>query len=165
MTLAETTTGTWTIDTAKTTVTATARMLSLADVPATFQVTSGSISIVDGALTAVEVVADATSYTSSISKRNKDVTTQKGLLDATTYPTITFTASGGSERQVSGEVTIKGTTVPLTFSISGLTIADTTATFEATTTLDRFSVGVNKSPAFVIGKDIEVRVSASATKN
>jgi len=165
MTLAETATGTWTIDPAKTTVTATAKMMSAANVPATFQVESGSISITDGQLTGVDVVADAASYKSSISKRNKDVTLQKGLLDANNYPTITFTASGGSEKQVTGEVTIKGHTVPLAFMVSKLQVEEGTASFEATTTIDRFSVGVDKSPAFVIGKDIDVRVTATATKS
>ena len=164
MILADIATSTWMVDPSKTTVTATAKMMSVADVPATFDVLSGSVSIVDGTLASVEVQADAASYKSSIPKRNKDVTMQKGLLDAASYPTITFVASGGTEQQVGGEVTIKGKTVPLVFAVSDLNVGEDSASFVATATLDRFSVGVSKSPAFVIGKDINVRVMVSANK-
>lgn len=164
MALTELATSTWTIDASRTTITATAKMMSAANVPATFQVVSGSISVIDGALGAIEVVADAKSYKSAIGKRNKDVTTQKGLLDANTYPTMTFTASGGSEQQVSGQVEIKGQTVPLSFTVSKLDVGEASATFELATTIDRFSVGVDKSPAFVIGRDIDVQVTAVANK-
>lgn len=162
MAIADLPNATWTIDAAKTTVTATAKMMTAVAVPATFDVVSGSITIADGQVAGVEVMVDATSYTSSIAKRNKDVKA-KGFLDAANYPTITFTASGGSEEKVAGEVTIKGTTVPLTFSVSEVDVQGSAATFTATTMVDRFAVGVDKSPAFVIAKDVAVEVNASAT--
>lgn len=164
MTLTELATGSWTIDASRTVITATAKMMSAASVPATFTVVSGTISVTDGQLSSVEVVADAKSYTSSIGKRNKDVTSQKGLLDANNYPTITFTAAGGDEQRVSGEVEIKGKTVPLVFTVSKLDVQDDSASFELAATLDRFSVGVDKSPAFVIGRDIDVQVAVVANK-
>lgn len=75
-----------------------------------------------------------------------------------------ITASGGSEQQVSGEVEIKGRTVPLVFTVSKLDVGEDSASFELETTLDRFSVGVDKSPAFVIGRDIDVQVTVGANK-
>ena len=77
---------------------------------------------------------------------------------------MTFTASGGSEQQVSGQVEIKGQIVPLSFTVSKLDVGEASATFELATTIDRFSVGVDKSPAFVIGRDIDVQVAAVANK-
>ena len=115
MALTELATGSWTIDASRTVITATAKMMSAASVPATFTVVSGTISVTDGQLSSVEVVADAKSYTSSIGKRNRDVTSQKGLLDANNYPTITFTAAGGDEHVMSVETVQRFKPHPTTY--------------------------------------------------
>lgn len=162
MAISELPSGTWALSSINSSVSATAKMMNAVPVPATFQVVSGSISIVDGELDIVEATVDASSYKSSIAKRNKDVTSS-AFLDAAKFPTMTFTASGGSDRRVTGQLTVKGQTVEVAFAISELRVSGTDATFVATATVDRFAFGVSKSPAFVIGKDIDITVHASAS--
>ena len=54
--------------------------------------------------------------------------------------------------------------MPLSFTVSNLDVGEASATFELAATIDRFSVGVDKSPAFVVGRDIDVQVTAVANK-
>lgn len=65
---------------------------------------------------------------------------------------------------MSGRVEIKGQIMPLSFTVSNLDVGEASATFELAATIDRFSVGVDKSPAFVVGRDIDVQVTAVANK-
>ncbi len=161
-------TGTWKLDPAATTVTVAAKKLLLWTIPATLTVTDGTVEIDEtGKVAGVEVVADAGSYTSKNSKRDEHVV-GSDFLHATEHPTITFRsgtvapAIGG--HRADGTVTIKGRTSPIAVTIGDLAIDDTTATFAATTTVDRRALGVDKLPALVIGHELQLSVRAAARK-
>ena len=155
--------GTWTIDPNATTVTATAKMMKLIDVPATFDVRSGTITIVDGRIEAVHVVLDAASYSTGNAKRDNHVTSPD-FFDADNHPTFEFKATAGDDTAlILGQIARSGQTTPASFEVSDLRIEQETASFIATATVDRAKLGITKMPPFVIGNEIVVSVEASAT--
>lgn len=160
--------GTWQLDPAETTVTVTVKKLLLWTIPATLTVAGGTIEIDDdGTVSAIDVTADAGSYTSGMAKRNEEVIGPK-LLDAATYPTITFhadtvvPASGGF--RADGTVTVKGTTSPISLDVKGVDANGTTGTFQATATVDRRSIGVDAMPSLIIGNDLDITISAGVRR-
>lgn len=156
--------GTWTIDPDRTTLTVTVQKMKFISVPATLDLSSGHIEIANGAVTSVEVVADAASYKSSSGMRNKEVVGKK-FLDAENHPTITFSASNPSATtHIGGTVQIKGKNSPIAFAITDLEVSDSLASFTATSTVDRMAAGVDMMPAFVIAPELEIKVSAVASK-
>lgn len=164
--------GTWTIDPSTTTVTLSATMLGFIKVPATLTVVSGTIEINDNhELTAVEVVADAASYSSNSRKRNEHVL-GADFLDVEKHPHIVFTANSvepsGSGYRANGSVTVKGQTFPLKLMVNSVDVGQIDAgrgSFQATAAIDRVGVGVDKMPAFVIGRTLQLTVSADATRS
>lgn len=156
--------GMWTLDPAATTVSVTVKKMKVITVTASIDVTSGSIGIADGQVASVEVIANAASYASPNAKRNEHVV-GPDFLDATTHPTISFSAAGGDDsHRVAGVVTIKGQSTPVTFDVNDLKITDDSASFRASATVDRFALGIDKMPAFVIARDLDVTVTTSAKR-
>jgi polyisoprenoid-binding protein YceI len=169
-TVTELPTGTWQIDPAATTVTVTVKKFGgLMTVPATLEVTAGTISVDEQhRVVDVAVSTDAASYRSKNSKRNEHVIS-KDFLDSDRYPTITFETDSVAERgdgyQTTGTVTVKGNRTPVEVTIDSVAVGVDTATFTATTTVDRLALGVDKMPAFVIGKDLVIEVAATAQRS
>ena len=64
-----------------------------------------------------------------------------------------------------GTVTIKGQTSPIDVSVSNVDLDGATGSFVATATVDRNAIGVDKLPALVIGRHLDITVSATARKN
>ena len=162
-------TGTWTLDPAATTIIVSAKKLGVFTIPATLTVVSGTIDIGDDhQVTNVDIVADASSYTSKNPKRNEHITSAD-FLDADAHPTIVFrsgnvTSSDGGLTS-NGTVTIKGQTSPIDVSVSNVDLDGATGSFVATATVDRNAIGVDKLPALVIGRHLDITVSATARKN
>lgn len=159
--------GNWSIDTSATLVTVTVKKLGVITVRATLDVVSGSIEIDnDHEVSSVEIVADATSYASPNAKRNQHVVSDD-FLDAETYPTISMKASSatasGETYLCSGTVTVKGQSAPIGFTITDLAIQGSTATFNATASVDRQDIGISKMPSLIIGSTLGIEVSAVAT--
>lgn len=160
-------TGTWAIDTDATSLTVTVKKLGVITVPATLNVLSGSIEINDEhEVSAVEIVADATSYASPNPKRNEHVLSDD-FMAADTHPTISMTATSaianGTGYLCSGTVTVKGQEAPISFDVTGPSVSGSTATFKATASVDRRTIGISKMPSFVIGSTLAIEVSASAS--
>ncbi len=164
-------TGTWTLDPA-TSITVTATKLGFIKVPATIALLSGTVQIDDQhQVTAVSATGDAASYTSPNAKRNDHVR-GADFLATDDHPTIGFEASSirpsGTGYTAEGTVTIKGITAPLTVTISDVAFAEgadgPSASFTATATADRTALGVDKLPSFVIGRDLDLVVTATATR-
>ena len=154
--------GTWTIDPVQSTLTVTVQKMKFITVPATLSISSGHIEVANGAVTSVQVVADAASYKSSTKFRDKEVVGKK-FLDAENHPTITFSASNPSAtKHVGGTVEIKGKNSPIAFAVTDLNISDNLASFNATSTVDRMTAGVDAMPAFVIAPELNIEVSAVA---
>ncbi len=162
-------TGTWQLDPAATTVTVSATKLGLFTIPATLTVTSGTIEIGDGQqVDNVEIVVDAGSYASKNNKRNEHVV-NADFLDADTHPSITFRSDSvvatGDGYLANGTVTVKGRTTPLEVAITGVDAGQSDGTFTATATIDRTAIGVDKMPSFVIGRELDLVVTAKATRS
>lgn len=160
--------GTWVLDTSATTVTISVKKLGFIEVPATLTVSSGTIDIDDDhRVTGVDIVADAASYTSKNPKRNEHVV-GSDFLDAANHATIGFQASrvvsGASGYTADGTVTIKGKSAPIAVVISDVAVDGDRGSFTATATIDRNEIGVDKMPSFVIGRNLQLSVSAAATK-
>ena len=159
-------TGTWRLDPAQTTITVTAKKLGFFTVPATLAVSSGTIEIdADHQVTAVDVVADASSYTSKNAKRNEHVVSAD-FLDAATHPELRFRADKvtrtATGHRADGSVTVKGRNFPLSADITDVEFDAERGSFVATATLDRTAIGVDELPSLVIGRDLQRTVSARA---
>ncbi|MEL6890144.1 MAG: YceI family protein [Actinomycetota bacterium] len=169
MTAPQLPTGTWILDPSATTITVSARKLGVFTVPATLAVVSGTIDIDDDHhVTNVDIVADASSYTSKNPKRNEHIT-GADFLDADAHPTIVFRAHqvtpSNSGLTSKGTVTIKGRTAPIDVAVSAVEVAETAGAFVATATVDRNTIGVDKLPGLVIGRRLDITVNATASKN
>ena len=161
-------TGNWTLDPAATNVTVSVKKLGVFTIAAKLAVVSGTIQIdEDNQVTNVEVIADASSYTSKNPKRNEHVIGED-FLDAETHPTITFRSESVKDSTdgltSDGTVTIKGLTVPMNMTVSGVDASNASGSFTATATIDRAAVGIDKMPSFIIGQQLDITVTAQATK-
>ena len=161
-------TGTWQLDPAQTKVTVTVKKMGFITVPATLDVTSGSVEInEDHQVVKVDVVADAASYTSGSAKRNEHVVNED-FLDAANHPTIAFSATSVTSKDTnygaSGSVTIKGKTSAIHFAIADVSISGDQASFAGSAVVDRNAIGVDKMPSFVIAKKLEITIDAKAAR-
>lgn len=162
-------TGTWTIDPARTTITISAKKLGFITVPATLTVSSGSIEIdADHRVASVEVVADAGSYASKNAKRNDHVRSAD-FLDVDNHPELTFGTDqvepSGDGHHADGSVTVKGQRFPVSVAISDVEFDESRGSFVASATIDRHAIGIDKMPGLVIGRNLQLTVEATATKN
>jgi polyisoprenoid-binding protein YceI len=161
--------GTWQLDTSASTVTVSVKKMGLFTVPATLTVTSGTIEIDDNnQVTNVEIIADASSYTSKNGKRNGHVL-GSDFLDAENHPTIGFrtsqVASESPGYTSSGTVTVKGQPSPIEITITDVDVSDAVGSFTATASVDRKTIGIDKMPTLVIGRSLQLAISAKARKN
>jgi polyisoprenoid-binding protein YceI len=138
-------------------------------IPANLTVVSGTIDIGDDHRVAnVDIVADAASYASKNSKRDAHIT-GADFLDADAHPTLVFQAdnvtSSDNGLTANGTVTIKGRTAPLKVTVSNVDTTDRRGSFVATATVDRNAIGVDKMPSLVIGRHLDITVTATVEKN
>ncbi|MSO87603.1 MAG: YceI family protein [Acidimicrobiia bacterium] len=158
-------TGTWHIDPAKTTVTVAVKKLGMFTVTAGLNVTAGTISLGnDDNTVEVDVTVDAASYASPMAKRNEHVRGAH-FLDTEHNPTIRFTggtlaSDAAGNYRVAGDVTIKGRKSPVEFRVTDIDASTDVASFKATASVDRKSVGIDKMPSFIIGKTLNLTVTA-----
>ncbi len=162
-------TGTWVVDTSATTVTVTVRKMGFLTVPANLTVTSGTIEVGEnGQIVKVDVAVDASSYKSKNAKRNEHVT-GSDFLDADQHPVITFRAGAvtatADGHRASGTVTIKGQTSPVDVAVSDVEFTDANGSFTAAATVDRKTAGVDKLPAFIIGRTLDLMVTATVERS
>jgi polyisoprenoid-binding protein YceI len=140
-------------------------MFGLLPVHGTVRLLSGEVTITeDPAQSSVQATIEAASYSSGLAKRDQDVTSAS-LLDAATYPEITFSGVGarphGSGWVVPGTVTAHGTSVPTELRIENVRSEDGTARFRAVAELDRTQFGITQKKGMV-GRKVAVIVDAVA---
>ena len=158
--------GTYTLDTGHSTIRADVKaMFGLMTVHGAFRLTSGEITITtDLSSCAVRASIEAASYASGHAIRDADVASAT-LLDARTYPQITFTGRGarrdGDGWVVSGLVTAHGTAQPVQVQVSSAQLDAGTARFRATARLDRISFGITKKKGLV-GRTVDLLIEAVA---
>ena len=162
-------TGKWRIDPAKTTVTVAVKKLGMFTVTAGLNVTAGTISLGNDDNTAeIDVTVDAASYASPIAKRNEHVR-GADFLDTEHNPTIRFTggaltSDAAGDYRVAGDVTIKGRKSPVEFRVTDIDSSADVVSFKATASVDRKLVGIDKMPSFIIGKTLNLTVTAYAIR-
>lgn len=162
-------TGTWKLDPTRTTVTVTAKKLGFITVPATVAVTAGTIEIDNShQVSSVEVIADASSYTSGNAKRDVHVRSAD-FLDADNHPELVFRAGTAESAlggfRTDGSVTVKGETHPLSIDIADVEFDTLTGSFRATATVDRNAIGVAKLPSLIIARTLQVTVAATVVNS
>lgn len=159
-------TGTWRLDPAQTTIDVAAKKLGFFTVRATLTLTAGTIEIdAHHQVTSVDVVADASSYTSANAKRNDHIRSAD-FLDADNHPELVFGAEQVTTStrgyRADGSVTVKGQAFPISVDITDVDFDADRGSFVATATIDRNTIGVDKLPSLVIGRALQLTVNASA---
>lgn len=161
------TAGTWTLDPDKTKVSFVVKNFIFKSVPGTFDLASGSASVgesADGSSIAVSV--SAASFSTGNDKRDEHVR-GSDFFDSEQFPTVDFAStkivSDGASATVSGDLTVLGSATPVTFQITSIAVDGDQATFSASATINRKSVGVSKMPGLMIAHDVPVTISGVAT--
>ncbi|MBV9449066.1 MAG: YceI family protein [Streptosporangiaceae bacterium] len=160
-------TGIYTLDPERTTIRCDCKaLMGLLTVHGTFRLNAGQVRISeDLAECSVQASIAAGSYASGNGTRDADVLSAK-LLDAESYPEITFTGTGarpgdeGAGWAVTGSVTAHGTTRPVEVRVTEVWLEDSTARFRATATLDRLSFGITKMKLRV-GQTVDLAIDAA----
>lgn len=174
-------TGTYTFDPAHTRIGFVARHAMVTKVRGAFTAFEGSATI-DGEHpenSSAALTIQVASVDTRVEQRNQHLRTND-ILDAETYPTITFTSTaikhvGGNDFEVTGDLTIKGVTkqvtVPVEFQGSATDpFGNQRIGFEGTTTINRSDYGVTYNAALetggvLISEKITLEFEVSAIKN
>jgi polyisoprenoid-binding protein YceI len=97
----------------------------------------------------------------------------EGFFDTGNFPEITFVSTeieqlDGRQAKMTGDMTIKGTTLPVTFDVTFNKqvmhpfYSLNNAGFTATATIDSRAFGVNPLPDWMVGTDVDIRVELEA---
>jgi polyisoprenoid-binding protein YceI len=168
-------TGTWNLDTTHTDVSFTARHLMVTKVRGRFPVIEGAVTIAENPLeSSVVAVIDVAGVNSGEPGRD-DHLRNADFFDVEKYPTMTFRstkveASRGGDYKLTGDLTIKDVTRPVTLDLEYLgTIAspfgDTRAGFSASTEISRKDWGLEWNMALeaggvVVGDKVKLNIDA-----
>lgn len=163
------TAGTWTLDTDKTKVSFVVKNFIFKSVPGTFDVASGSATVGGSADdSSVAVSISAASFSTGNEKRDEHVRAAD-FFDSEQFPTIDFAStkivSDGSSATVTGDLTVLGSATPVTFELTSINIDGDNATFSASATINRKAIGVTKMPGLMIGHDVPVTITGTATRS
>lgn len=114
--------GTWKIDQSHSDLRIIARHLMVAKVRGTFEDLDGTIVVAeDPRESSVEIEAKAASVTTGTADRDNHLRSAD-FLDAEQYPLVTFRSTGiapdGDDWKLTGDLTIRGVTKPVTFDLS-----------------------------------------------
>ena len=173
--------GTWTADTVHSELTFKVRHMGVGKAGGTFVLTSATLTFGDNGIEdgSVVAVADAASVETKNDARNNHVRSAD-FLDAENHPTIEFASTGvrefdGEEFLLDGNLTIRGTTKPVTLKAEFLGAAvdaygNDRVGFAATGTINRKDFGVSFSAVFgvsnsVVSDKVELSIEAEFTRN
>lgn len=121
----------------------------LGRVRGSFDVTGGTITVDDAQTGAAEVAVavDAGSVDTANGRRDAAVRS-RGFLDSETHPRIAFRSTGVSQDDgawmVRGELTVRGTTVPVELRVAELRETAEGLHVRATATVDRYAHGITR---------------------
>ncbi len=170
--------GTWNIDPAHTSAEFIARHLMVTKVRGGFESISGSFDVAESpANSKVEVLIDTTSVATGTLDRDSHI---KGgdFLDVDTYPEMRFVSTGiesaGSSWKVTGDLTIKDATKPVTLDLEFVGVVDdpwgnSKAGFSATTEILREDWGLSWNVALetggvLVSKKIAIEIEVQASQ-
>ncbi len=152
MTLANLTPGTWAVDPAHSDVAFVARHLMVTKVRGRFTDVSGTVTVADDfAASTVSAAAAVASVDTGNADRDTHLRSAD-FFDAETYPEITFVSTAVTPDSLTGDLTIKGVTKPVTFDLDFGGVAtdpwgNTKAAFEARTDVSRKDWGLTWNAA------------------
>lgn len=168
--------GTWSLDPSHSSIEFSVRHLGLAKVRGRFGTFTGAIVIAeDPAQSSVNVAVEVASIDTRDDKRDEHLRTND-FFSAPEFPTMTFASTSvtgsGTERKVTGDLTIRGTTkqVTLDATFEG-TATDpwggSRAAFSATAEVDREDFGMTWNAALeaggvLVGKKVKIEIEAEA---
>jgi polyisoprenoid-binding protein YceI len=169
--------GTWEIDPVHSSVSFVVRHMVVAKVRGKFSKFSGTIQVAENHQDSkVEATIDAASIDTSEPNRDAHIRSAD-FLDVANYPVITFTAlgpihKGGTKFTLSGDLTIRGITKPVTLEAEYLGVVThpqmgTRMGFSATGEINKDDFGVLYNAAletggFVLGKTIRLELEVEA---
>jgi polyisoprenoid-binding protein YceI len=171
--------GTWTVDLAHSEVGFSVRHLAIAKVRGKFQNFEATFVTAENPLES-SVTAKAEVASVNTNEPNRDNHLRTGdFFEAEKYPYIEFVSTGvrneGGDFKVDGDLTIKGTTKPVTFDFEFLGFqqdpyGNYKAGATATTVIKRENWGLTYNAAlegggFLIGSDVTITIELEATLN
>ena len=151
-TLTQLPTGTWTVDPSHSEVGFTARHLMVTKVRGQFKEFEGTVKVGDDlASSQVTALVQLASIDTGSADRDNHLRSAD-FFDVENNPTMSFTSTDVSEGALTGDLTIKGVTRPVTFELdfNGLATdpwGNTKAGFEATATVNRKDWGLTWNAA------------------
>ncbi|MCR6487578.1 YceI family protein [Amycolatopsis sp. OK19-0408] len=150
-------TGTWTVLSGRTTAAFEVRNFGVNRVAGTIPVRAGGVEVTGGEVTAVRAELDLGALDTKNPRRDADLR-KPNLLDSGARPGMTFESTGvrreGDGWVVTGELRLRGTSCPLT-----LTVSRDGESVRATGTFDRAPLGM-RVPRVVIGRHVRITVDA-----
>ena len=144
--------GTWAVDASHTEVGFVARHLMVSKVRGTFREVSGTVQVAeDVTQSSVEVEARIASVETGSADRDAHLKSAD-FFDAEQYPVMTFRSTSFDGESLTGDLTIKDVTQPVTFDVEFGGVGqdpygNTKAGFEATTTVNRKDWGLTWNAA------------------
>lgn len=166
--------GTWTFDPAHTSVEFSGRYLMVSKVGGRFTDVSGALTVADDPTQSnVEVTIKSASLTTAHADRDGHLKSPD-FLDVEAFPTIEFVSrgvvGGDTSWQMTGDLTIKDVTRPLTFDIQYLGVVGDPwggkrAAFSAKAQIDRNDWGLSWNVALetggvLVGPKVDIRIEA-----
>jgi polyisoprenoid-binding protein YceI len=144
--------GTWAIDASHTEVGFVARHLMVSKVRGTFREVSGTVQVAEDV---TQSVVDVTAQIASVETGSPDRDTHlksADFFDAEQFPTMHFVSTSFDGDKLTGDLTIKDVTQPVTFDVDFGGVGqdpwgNTKAGFEATTTVNRKDWGLTWNAA------------------
>jgi polyisoprenoid-binding protein YceI len=143
----------------------TRHIFGLAAVSGTMRVTAGDITL-DPAVpqTSVTAAVSASSFSTGNKRRDDDVRKKK-FLNVAAHPKFTFRAGRLTEAQnrwtVTGELTVRGVTKPVTLAIESVETAGQGLVARAKTRIDRYAFGVTAAKG-IAARYLNVVLTAAA---
>jgi polyisoprenoid-binding protein YceI len=169
--------GVWDLDTAHSDLRIIAKHLMVTKVRGTFEELTGTIEVAeDPTESKARIEAKASSVTTGVADRDEHLRSPD-FLDAARYPLVTFEASevtpAGETWKLSGDLTIRGVTKPVTFDLSYEGSAqdpygNTKAAFFATGEINREEFGLIWNASLegggvLVSKNLKVEFEVQAT--
>lgn len=166
----------WTLDKAHSKLTFTVTHLLMSEVDGVFKSFDASItsSKEDFSDATFELTADMTKVTTNNDMRDGHLQ-KEDIFDTAKHPTMTFKSTGikstgGNKYALSGNLTMKGVTKPVTLNLTKLGTGTNRqgkklVGFKVTGTIKRTDFGVGAMPAAVVAEDVELTASGEFALN
>ncbi|HEY7432057.1 MAG TPA: YceI family protein [Streptosporangiaceae bacterium] len=137
----------------------TRHMFGLGPVRGTFAIKSGTVDVAEPmTASGIHAEIDAASFRTSNRQRDDAVRSTR-FLDTAAHPVITFTASRLEGHTLTGTLTVRGVTRPVTLTVDQVEAAADGFTARATTRIDRTEFGVTAQRGLA-GRYLDLTVEA-----